>query len=284
MKTRFRNQPGEGAAFPEPVVRPPWRIHRVLTLWLILIGCAGLSPAFGWTDHSRANLLRQATRLMPESLRQVMQAYQKELLAGMLSPGSSEDQPEHWQHPRGDYGSAARQAEEEARALVAAVDRRESLSQVSRRFGVLAHWVADVNDPLHTADLDPNLKNYYRDYQSYVQESMPQFRLVFLGYRSDTLTQHGPGLYLLSSSERSRDYAESIRRSYHPDGTRISREAFDVRSLDFGVGSLSYSNAVNDIMRVWLWAWESCHGDITNTPYPLEPAAPLNRASEEPSP
>ncbi len=100
---------------------------------------------------------------MPEAVRQMMQAYQKELLAGMLSPGSSEDQPEHWQHPRGEYGSAARKAEEEARALVAAVERREPLAQVSRRFGALALWIADVNDPLHAADRDPNLKNYYRD-------------------------------------------------------------------------------------------------------------------------
>ncbi|TDI11972.1 MAG: hypothetical protein E2P04_06790 [Acidobacteria bacterium] len=228
--------------------------------------------------------MRGAVRLMPEALRQMMQAHQKELLDGMLSPGSSEDQPEHWQHPRGEYGSAARKAEEDARALVAAVERREPLAQVSRRFGTLAHWIADVNDPLHAADRDPNLKNYYRDYQSFLQKSMSKFPLVFLGYRSPTLTEHGPGQYLLAASERSREYAESVRRAYHPDGTRVSREAFDTRSVAFGVGSLSYSNAVNDIMRVWLWAWEACHGDITNTPYPLEPAAAGNRASEDTSP
>jgi len=285
MKKRFRNQPGEGVAFSESVAPPSRRTQWALTSFLIVVCCSTcLSPAFGWTDNSRAEILRKAVRLMPEALQEMMQAYQKELLAGMQSPGSPEDQPEHWQHPRGDYGSAARKAEEEARALVAAVERREAFSQVSRRFGVLAHWVADVNDPLHTADLDPNLKNYYRDYQSFVQESMSKFRLVFLGYRSETLTEHGPGPYLLASSERSRDYAESIRRSYNPDGTRVSRQAFDVRSPAFGVGSLSYSNAVNDIMRVWLWAWESCHGDITNTPYPLEPAAPGTRASEDTSP
>ena len=221
---------------------------------------------------------------MPEALRQMMQAYQGELLDGMLSPGSSEDQPEHWQHPRGEYGSAASKAEEEARALVAAVEHRKPLAQVSRRFGALAHWIADVNDPLHTADRDPNLKNYYRDYQSFLQKSMSEFPLVFMGYRSPTLTEHGPGHYLLAASERSRHYAESVRRAYKPDGTRVSSEAFDTRSLAFGVGSLSYSNAVNDIMRVWLWAWEASHGDITNTPYPLEPATPGNRASEDTSP
>ena len=113
---------------------------------------------------------------------------------------------------------------------------------------------------------------------------MKAFPLVFLGYRSPTLTEQGPGQYLLASSERSRQYAQSVRRAYHPDGTRVSKEAFDARSLAFGVGSLSYSNAVNDIMRVWLWAWEACHGDITNTPYPLEPAAPVNRGSEDISP
>jgi hypothetical protein len=254
-----------------------------VVLW-VLAAAMVTAPAHAWTEASRAHILKRAVRLMPESLRQMMRAYQKELLEGMLAPGSPEDQPEHWQHPRGDYGSAARKAEEEARALVAAVERHEPLKQVTRRFGALAHWVADVNDPLHTADRDPNLKNYYRDYQSYLQESLPRFPLVFLGYRAPTLTARGPGHYLLESSARSGEYAESIRRAYHPDGSRISAEAFDERSLAFGVGSLSYSNAVNDIMRVWLWTWEASHGDTTNTPYPLEPAAPESPAATEETP
>jgi hypothetical protein len=240
---------------------------------VLLLVCASWSPAGAWTGKSRAQILRGAVRLMPESLREMMQAYQQELLLGMSHPGSKEDAPEHWQHPDGDYGAAAHKAEEEARALVTALDGREPLWKVVRRFGALAHWVADVNNPLHAADPDPNLKNYYRDYQSFLQESMEDFPLVFQGYRSPTLTSGGPATYLLQSSERSRKYAESVRRAYHPDGKRVSPQAFDSRSLTFGVGSLSYSNAVNDIARVWLWAWEAGHGDTTHTPYPLDPPA-----------
>jgi hypothetical protein len=225
-----------------------------------------------WTDASRKTILRGAIRLMPDTLRQMMVAHQEELLKGMLSPGTPEDRPEHWQHPSEEYGAAARKAEEEAVALAAAMDGHRPLPEVVRRFGTLAHWIADINDPLHAADRDPNLGRYYRDYQSYLEQSLSRYPLVFHGYRSATLSSSGPGRYLLESAARSREYAESVRAAYNPDGTRLSKQAFDERSLAFGVGSLSFSNAVNDIARVWLWAWERCHGDTSGTPYSLQPA------------
>jgi hypothetical protein len=270
MRTSSRFGAGAGGAvLPAPRFRLA-RALRALALGTALASLGG-PASLAWTDTSRATILRGAIRLMPDTLRQMLVAHQQELMKGMLSPGTPEDRPEHWQHPAGDYGAAAQQAEKEALAVAAAMDSHRPLSEVVRRFGTLAHWIADINDPLHAADRDPNLATYYRDYQSFLEESVSRYPLVFLGYRSPTLSGHGPGRYLLESAERSREYAESVRAAYHPDGTRVSKQAFDERSLAFGVGSLSFSNAVNDIARVWLWAWERCHGDTSGTPYPLEP-------------
>ena len=174
-------------------------------------------------------------------------------------------------------------AAQEANALTKAMNSHRPLSEVVRHFGALAHWVADVNNPLHAADRDPGLAGYYSDYQTYLEEQLPRFPLVFEGYRSPTLSAAGPAAYLMESAARSREYAEPIGRAYGPDGARSSPEAFDERSLAFGVGSLSYSKAVNDIVRVWLWAWESSHGDTSETPYPLDPAPDVaDRSSPAP--
>ena len=255
-----------------PVGRREGRTARLLVSALVGALLAA-TPALGWTDASRTQLVRKAIRLMPESLREMMELHERQLLAGLLQPGSPEDQPEHWQHPEGAYGTAARRAEAEAQALVQAVDGHAPFAGIVRRFGALAHWVSDVNDPLRAGDPDDRLSVYYPDYQRYLQERMPRFPLVFHGYRAATLTASGPASYLMESAERSRAYARAVRRAYDEEGQRISAAAFDVRSLAFGVGSLSYSHAVNDIARVWLWAWEQAHGDTTRMPFPLDPPA-----------
>jgi hypothetical protein len=233
--------------------------------------CTPGRPAFAWTDPSRVLIVDDALRLLPSSLRKLLGDRRQALIAALVAPGSSEDRPEHWQHPEGAYGIAARRAQLEAEALVTAVDAHEPLAQIVARFGRLAHWVADVNDPLHTADRDPRLARYYVDYEEYLESQIPRFRLVFLGYRADELSRSGPRTFLLQSAGRSREYARAVGRAYTSEGVRVSPQAFDERSLAFGVGSLAYSNAVNDIVRVWLWAWEGCNGDTTGTPFPLPP-------------
>jgi hypothetical protein len=219
-------------------------------------------------------MVDDALRLLPVSLRELLGHRRRALLAAMLAPGSTEDRPDHWQHPEGAYGTGALRAESEAEGLIAAVDAHEPLAGIVARFGRLAHWVADVNDPLHTADRDPRLARYYVDYQEYLESQIPRFRLVFLGYRSEVLSRSGPRAFLLQSATRSREYARAVRRAYTPEGVRVSSQSFDERSLAFGVGALAYSNAVNDVVRVWLWAWEGCHGDTAGTPYPLPAVAP----------
>ena len=233
-----------------------------------MLACA---PASAWTDEVRTRMVRDAVKLMPRSLQRMMEHHDRSLLQGMLSPGSPEDQPEHWQHPDGNYGSAAQEVEEAAAALVAAVGNRAPFHEVIRRFGALAHWTMDVGDPLRAGDRDPALKDYYRDYERYVEQQLPRFRLVFLGYRSETLTDDGPREFMMESADRSNQYAQAIRRGYDDEGRRRSRQAFDERSIAFAVGSLAYSHAVNDISKLWIWAWENCNGDTTRTPFPLEP-------------
>ena len=256
---------------PCPSGRRGRSLPRVRILALLPLMTLAAGDAVAWTPEARARMTRDAVRLMPESLRKVMQRYQKELVAGVLRPGTPEDRPEHWQHPNGDYGTAAQQVEQEARAIIAGMNSHRPLAQVVRRFGILAHRIGDVNDPLHAADRDPAVGRYYADYQKYLEQQMGRFRLVFEGYRSATLDDQGPEAYLMETAARSREYALAVRRAYREDGSRVSPQSFDVRSLAFGVGSLSYSHAVNDIMRIWLWTWEGCHGDTGRTPFPLDP-------------
>ena len=39
----------------------------------------------------------------------------------------------------------------------------------------------------------------------------------------------------------------------------------------FGVASLSYSQSVNDIARVWTYIWSQAGGDVEGIPFPQSP-------------
>ena len=58
-----------------------------------------------------------------------------------------------------------------------------------------------------------------------------------------------------------------LARAYAAAGDPPAAAAFDDRSIPFAVGSLSYSRAVNDIVRAWLTAWRMAGGDTGRTPY-----------------
>ena len=55
--------------------------------------------------------------------------------------------------------------------------------------------------------------------------------------------------------------------------------SLDERSVPFGIASLAYSQAVNDIVRIWASLWRTAGGDPA--PAPLPPgtagAAPTGR-------
>ena len=60
---------------------------------------------------------------------------------------------------------------------------------------------------------------------------------------------------------RSAQLLPPVQSAYNPDGRPRSAADFDEKSLPFGVASLSFSQAVNDIARVWSVIWRRAGGD-----------------------
>jgi len=53
-------------------------------------------------------------------------------------------------------------------------------------------------------------------------------------------------------------------------GRVLDHRKLDFRNPAFGVGSLSYSRAVNAIAVTWLAMWRGMGGDISNMPVPIQ--------------
>src|SRR6266446_5397681 len=75
--------------------------------------------------------------------------------------------------------------------------------------------------------------------------------------------------------------ARMIGAAFKDDGTPRTPQSLDERSVPFAVASLAYSQAVNDIVRVWCRLWRASGGDMTggktSSPDAASPPVPAGR-------
>jgi len=91
------------------------------------------------------------------------------------------------------------------------------------------------------------------------------FRLVV--YNSSDQQTDAKGIDRLIFSMRSRRavLTEKFLANYSHLNENLTSERIDPKSALFGLSSLIYSHAVNDIATCWLWIWKSANGDMSGT-------------------
>jgi len=235
------------------------------------------APARAWTPRTRVQMVDEAVRLLPASLRLAIEHRREPLLRGMLEPMTGEDGPSH--RPPWQGGTLDAEIAERAEALVRSVESAAPFDEIAGAFGTLAHFVADAGYPPGAAGADGAAR--YTDFGSFCESRRPRFPLVFYGYDDRDLALgdfRGFGRRVL---ERARKEFPSLERAYSTAGTPPDPAAFDDRSVPFAVASLSYSNTVTDIARAWLAAWQAAHGDTGRTPYRGPRTAPREDKRKE---
>ncbi len=239
------------------------------------------APARAWTPRTRVQMVDEAVRLLPASLRLAIEHRREPLLRGMLEPMTGEDGPGH--RPPWQGGTLDAEIAERAAALVRSVESAAPFDEVARSFGALAHFVADAGYPPGAAGAGGAAR--YADFASFCESRRPRFPLVFYGYDDPDLARGDFRGFARRVLERARKEFPSLERAYAAAGTPPDPAAFDDRSVPFAVASLSYSNAVTDIAKAWLAAWQAAHGDVGRTPYRAPRAvSPEDRKKEERNP
>ena len=234
----------------------------------IALACAAVlsaaAPASAWTAATRVQIVDDAIKLMPPSLRAVLAARRDTVCRGMLEPMTREDAPPH--RPPWEGGTLAESVDASARDLVDGVDGHVAFREVARRFGVLAHYVADAAFP-PAAAAGGSDDARYAHFGAYVASRRPKFPLVFYGHDNPALAKGDFRAFVSGVLDRSRREDANLARAYAAAPSWNDPVAFDDRSVPFAVASLSYSRAVTDVVQAWLAAWRRCHGDLSGTPY-----------------
>ena len=248
---------------------------RHFPLLLIVVSIAVCADAMAWSPEMEERVVFEATRLMPASLRSIMNNHVDALHEGLQEAAVDEGSAAHTLllRPVTRGTNAGARAMELATEIVAMVNSHQPFADVARKMGSIAHVVCDLNNPLLVSDDDPREFQYADDYVEYVRNNLDRYPLVFYGWEEETLRLTSPkgdgdlSAFVRQTARRARRYYDDIGRAYSPVNKEPMSRRFDVRSIPFGIGSISYSYSVTDTARVWLQVWRKANGDMSGIPY-----------------
>jgi hypothetical protein len=237
---------------------------RAFAVAATVVALALAAPAASaWAPETRMAIADEAMRLMPKSLRLALDMHRVEVMTGLLEPLTEEDAPAHrapWSGGQLDATLAV-----EARRLVEELGVQTPFRSLATRFGRVAHFAMDAGFPPGVGDDGGGER--YAHFSRFCESRRPKFPLVFYGHDDPALERRDWRAFALSVMERSRGDDRLLARAYAAAGRPPAASAFDDRSIPFAVGSLSFSRSVNDVVRIWLAAWDEAGGDMGRTPF-----------------
>lgn len=213
--------------------------------------------ASAWTRASDERIARKAAALAPPDLRMILEKFQPDYLRGLERAESDEGSERHHYFVLSREGKLREQIERQTYAVVASIRKGDPMQNVAERLGILAHLIADANNPFHTSG-DSRLAPVHDDFEQYFERRLPRFPTVFYGINPDL--QLDP--FIDRMLTRSSRLSPLVVEEYYRGGERQSSVSFDDRSTAFGVASISYSHAVSDLANLFFYVWKQAGGDV----------------------
>ena len=232
---------------------PSRRLRPLLALTLPLL-LAGARPASAWSPEAQRAIAVEAGRLAPPDLARQLARHAKQLERGAVAPFEDAAPELHAKNEDGS-GQLDRALAEETEAAIAALRQPRPFGEVVVRLGRVAHWAADLNNPLNASTGDPDEGRYFRDFFLYADSARPRFAVVL--YEDAAVVTGRAGVAGLAdvALSRGRSLYPLVGREYRRIGFGPGIQLFDDRSTAYGVAALAYSHAVSDAARLFRYVW-----------------------------
>ena len=204
----------------------------------------------------------KAAQLAPNDLRTLIEQLEPEYKQGLAMAQADEGTDTHHYFVLSREGRLRERINRETRAAIADIRANKPMRDVVQRLGILAHFVADANNPFHTANDDPRLHVAHDDFERYFERRLAKFPTVFYGLDPNfSLTT-----YFDRTFARAARFYPLMSEEYFRFGTQRTSADFDDRSTAFGVASISYSRAVTDLVNLYYYIWREVGGDVRSAP------------------
>lgn len=215
--------------------------------WLVLLLCLlalGVSsPVSGWSGNTHRKMVSDALQRMPSGFLARFAPFKKEFMRGATYPDAVlKDFQNHVFHV-GDpkHQGAAQFCGETFASLIQDMKGKLPDSELSFRLGVFAHYLADWNQPLHTAgsNVDPQESDYHLLFERDVES---QLSTIPIGTISPAPVTHPESRLREMAATAFADYA-AIGKAY-----RQGNKIFDLRNIV----TRQYQAGVQTIVDFWI--------------------------------
>lgn len=232
---------------------------KPITLLLIIALLLIPSIAFSWTTEADLRIARKAASLSPPDLRLLLlEKFNPEYQQAVRDASLDEASETHRYFVLSRKGKLDSKLQGEVRDTIKMIRSRAGLGEVVTKLGLIAHLVADANNPFHVSNSDANLAVSQVDFEAYFERKLQRFPTVFYGLEPDFRLDR----YLASTFDRSANFYPLLSEEYFRFGERRTSEDFDDRSTAFGIASVSYSHAVTDLVNIYFHIWREAGGDV----------------------
>ncbi|MEO8381372.1 MAG: hypothetical protein ABI779_17060 [Acidobacteriota bacterium] len=214
--------------------------------------------ALGWTRVSDERIAKKGAALAPPDLRMLIERFESDYKNGLQQARDAESSDMHRYIVLSREGRLKDALERETKLAIRMVRKGEPLNDVVQHLGILAHLVADANNPFHVADDDPRMGASQNDFEAYFEKRLTKFPTVFYGLESNFSLSP----YFDKTFARAARFYPLVRDEYFRDGRRRTSAEFDDRSTAFGIASVSYSRSVTDLVNLYYYIWKEAGGDV----------------------
>ncbi len=233
-------------------------------LWL---GAAG-PPARAWTPASQEFIAEMGARLAPPDLYRQIARNRDAYLLGAVAPFDDRQPAGHVKTAAGD-GRLDEMIVLAVGNAIRAIESHRPFNEIVYRLGLVAHFLADANNPLSTAAGDPREARYAADFRAYLESTEPRIEVVFYGFRPGFRGRRDLPQLIREALGRGRRLYPLVGREYRRIGFAAGAGNFDDHSTAYAVAALSHSHAVSDIAEVLRYIWLEAGGIDTRRRVPV---------------
>ncbi len=182
-------------------------IQKRVFLILLVIFILFLNPIFGWSAKTHQKIVKEALYSLPKEYQRKLIPYLDELLEGSVAPDKVyRDFDNHIFHVHGNKGKGPEKVREKYYEIISLIQEKKPWRLIAFQLGVLSHYIADLNQPLHT-DSSKREDQFHSKYEKDAEVINPKIisDLTFIKY---------PTSYILDSIFNANHFYKDIERAY----------------------------------------------------------------------
>ncbi len=251
----------------------PPRLRRLIAT---LVGLGLVLPAGAWPASLRERVARDARRLVPRTLAQLLGARETQVLEASLRLPAELTQTLLADLAEGLLRVPTLEAVQALGVEPLRLLRARRTGEGVISLGALMRVPADLCDPIVSAGPPAFAPGLAREYYAFVEASLSKMPVTLHDPAALQLRRADLPAFWRRMHAESRAQADVLRREMLRGGRVVPHGSIDYRSPVFAVAQISWSRAVTAVAATWLANWREARGDVTRQPLPRD-LAPLDR-------